>query len=134
MKRAVLVAALVIIGCVQRTPDVAIWPGLHPKLTPAAAELLARDAIAAQIHVSIGRSDPPDAVAISAIPGGPTVGGYLAGVSWIVELRGEFILETGRPSLRNIQTAPAGAFRLASGVKVQISDDDGSVISVDFED
>jgi len=51
------------------------------------------------------------------------VGGYLAGNSWIVELHGAFIESTGRH--------PATTRSVTVGL-VHVSDDNGSIISVDF--
>jgi hypothetical protein len=106
-------------------PVVTIARGLHPVLTPAEVERDARDAIASSAMDGRGHVGPLSVVSITAIPGGPWVGPYLAGASWIVEVRGELIEITGfHPETT----------RRAGGVRVMISDFDGSVISVDFTD
>ena len=126
MKALVLAALVLIAGCAHRVPVVGITPGLHPRLTAAAAEQLARDAIDAMDIIRPGSRHVLDVEAITAIPGGPTVGGYLAGVSWIVRARGDFLERVG------FWTDPA--FRAVGGVILHIFDDDGSLISADFTD
>jgi hypothetical protein len=122
MKSIALAAALVLGGCTHPTPTVTISAGLNPRLSPAAVEGLAREAVANALD-TWGRAQAPDAVSITAIRGGPTVGGYLAGTSWIVELHGTFTVTTGRHPTTT---------RPATVVLVHVSDDDGSIISVDF--
>ena len=122
MRSLVLAGALIAAGCTHPTPSITISPGLVPQLSPAAVEGLARAAVAPAIDTS-GRGHVVDAVAITAIPGGPTVGGYLVGNSWIVELQGAFIETTGgHPTTTRSVTVAL----------VHVSDDDGSIISVDF--
>lgn len=70
MKALVLAALVLIAGCAHRVPVVGITPGLHPRLTAAAAEQLARDAIDAMDIIRPGSRDVLDVVAITAIPGG----------------------------------------------------------------
>jgi hypothetical protein len=119
-------AALAFSACARPTPVVTIAPGLHPRLTPAAAEQLARDAIDLMDVIRPGSREVPSVLAITAIPGGPTLAGYLAGVSWIVEARGDFVEQIG--------LGERAVLRRVRGITVHISDDDGSVISADFTD
>lgn len=121
-----LLAVVLLAGCEQPRPDVGIAPGLNPKLTPAAAEQLARDAFASSEAGWPGRREAPDVTSITAIRGGPTVGGYLAGVSWIVRATGDF-------EVRSCRRCSASETTM-HGVIVQISDDDGSVVALNFSD
>jgi hypothetical protein len=105
---------------------VRIAPGLHPTLTAAQAERFARDALAA-LHIDApGTFNPTSVVVITAIPGGPGVGPYNDQTSWIVEARGSFLERTG---FRGTETA-----RPVGGIRVMISDADGSVVSAEFTD
>lgn len=122
MRSLALAGALILAGCTHPTPAVTISPGLVPQLSPPAVERLAREAVAPVIDTS-ARGQVIDAVSMTAIPGGPTVGGYLAGASWIVELHGAFIETTGHHPTTT---------QSATVVLVHVSDDDGGIISVDF--
>jgi hypothetical protein len=128
MRALAFATAMVLSACSYgpTPPVVTIAPGLHPMLTAAQAERFARDAIAATDIVQPGGFRPLSVVSITAIPGGPTVGGYLAGMSWIIDVRGAFVERTG---FHGRETA-----RPVGGIRVLISDADGSVISADFTD
>ena len=123
--RALLLAVLLVAACAQRAPTVAIAPGLTPRLDAAAAERLARDALLAAVIAEPRNDRAPDAISITGIRGGPTVGGYLPGKSWIVVFRGDFLTYEGFHPTRTGRH---------DGARVQISDDDGSVEAVDFTD
>lgn len=119
-----LAATLVVYACAPARPVVVISPGLHPRLTPAAVEQLARAAIDDMDITAPGSHRPPDVLTLTAIPGGPTLSGYLDGVSWIVEARGAFVERLGFWGDTTLR--PVG------GVRFLISDDDESVISFVF--
>lgn len=116
-------AVLALAGCSGARPILTIAPGLHPQMSPGAAETVARAAIDSQIALVFGRRSPPDAVAATAIPGGATVAGYLAGTSWIIEFDGAFTVTEGG---RHVTV------RVVTHAWVQVSDDDGTVLAVNF--
>lgn len=125
MKAIALAATVILSACssAPTAPVVTIAPGLHPTLTAAQAERFARDAVAFPGIVQPGGFRPVSVVSITAIPGGMWVGPYDEGISWIVELRGQFVEQLGfHPS-----TA-----RPASELRIMISDFDGSVTSFVF--
>jgi hypothetical protein len=125
MKALALAGMLALSACTAgpTPPDVRIAAGLHPTMTPVQAERLARDAIASANVVSPGPFRPLSVISIAAIPGGMWVGDFLAGVSWIVDIRGPFVEVTG---LHPMTT------RRADEVRVTISDFDGTVESEEF--
>jgi hypothetical protein len=125
LRAFVLAGALAISACTAAVPPVvSIAPGLHPTLTPAQAERFARDAIAAADVMASDRFSAVSVTSITAIPGGPTVGGYLAGTSWIITARGAFVEPLGR--FAQPPTRPR------SGIQLVISDDGGEAIAFNF--
>jgi hypothetical protein len=121
----VALAVLAFAGCATARPVLTVAPGLHPRMSPADAEAVAREAIDGQIALVFGRREPPDAVALTAIRGGATVAGYLAGTSWIIEFEGAFAVREGGRRVTE---------RTVGRAWVQVSDDDGAVLAVNFGD
>jgi hypothetical protein len=121
-----LVAALVVGGCAQTVPHVVIAPGIDPQMAPAAVEGIAREAVANSLAAVLGDRRSPNAISITAIHGGSTIAAYDAGLSWIVEFDGAFEITEG--TLRH------GTTRIVSRGWVQIADDFGTVLAVNFGD
>lgn len=124
MKAFILGVALLAIACAQRTPVVAIPPGLQPSLSPAEAERFARDAVDRQNLIPPATHRSPDAVAITAIRGGYWIGPYEDGVTWIVEFEGHFTRAVGLRDFRSVETA--------NGLLVMVSDWDPGVVDLVF--